>query len=189
MAGGVANIWGNLLPTPDEGGSRSYAHGDVQIRHRIKTCATFFRDKHRFRKDFVRDNRLADPRQGTTEVPDPPPISVCLRSPRNAQFVFYKEDCAGVGMDLREMSGTQPAIAVDARQEYHEIDLGTRSPGKHAWNAPHKSDWAIAGGLLQLLVAAPQHSHLVVEPAGDVWQRSAKVRTNELQVRMLIKDA
>jgi hypothetical protein len=68
MAGGVANIWGNLLPRADQGGSQSYDHGDVRIKHQIKTYATFFRDKRRFRKEFIRDNHLADPRAGTTET-------------------------------------------------------------------------------------------------------------------------
>jgi hypothetical protein len=118
----------------------------VQIKHRIRTYATFFRDKQRFRKDFIRDNRLADERQGTTEVPDPPPISVCLRSPQNTHFVFYKEGCSSIGMDLRATLGAQPAIAVDARREYKEIDLGKLSPEQHTWRAPYKSDWAIAVG-------------------------------------------
>lgn len=146
MAGGVANIWGNLLPKPDQGGSQSYDHGDVHIKHQINTYATFFRDKKRFRRDFVRDNSLADPRQGTTEVTDPPPISVCLRSPDMMHFIFYKERAAFVGMDLTGMNQPQPAVAVDTQRAYKEIDLDSLRPGKHNWKAPYSSDWAIAIG-------------------------------------------
>jgi hypothetical protein len=146
MAGGVANIWGNLLPDDDRGGSQSYDHGDVHIKDRIRTYATFFRDRKRFRRDFIRDNALADPREGTTEVPEPPPISVCLRNPGNTHFVFYKEAAATVGMDLSRMSGPQPAVAVDTRKAYKEIDLGTLRPREHTWEAPYRSDWALAVG-------------------------------------------
>jgi hypothetical protein len=103
---GVANIWGNPLPTPDKGGSRPYAHGGVQIKERIRTYATFFREKRRFRRDLVRAN----------------------------------------GMDLSGMKGKQTAVAVDARRRYEEIDLGELPPGEHEWQAPCKSDWAIAIG-------------------------------------------
>jgi hypothetical protein len=78
-AGGVANIWGHLLPDSDRGGSQPYDRGNARIKHLIKTYATFFRDKRRFRADFVRDNGLADPRTGTTETPEPADISACLR--------------------------------------------------------------------------------------------------------------
>lgn len=146
MAGGVANIWGNLLPDDDRGGSQSYDHADVDIKHQIKTYATFFRDKDRFRRDFVRDNSLCDPREGTTETPDPAPISVCLRDPDHTHFVFYKEETAVVGMDLSQMKAPQPAVAVDTRKAYREIELGHLAPGRHEWQAPYPSDWAIAVG-------------------------------------------
>ena len=146
MAGGVANIWGHLLPDADQGGSQSYDHGDVHIKHLIKTYAAFFRDKGRFRKDFIRDNGIADPRTGTTEQPEPAEISVCLRDPARTHYIFYKENCSTVGMNLAKMQGPQRAVAVDAKSSYKEIGIGTLSPQKHDWQAPYKSDWAIAVG-------------------------------------------
>ena len=146
MAGGVANIWGNLLPNDDQGGSQSYDHGDVDIKHLIKTYATFFRDKKRFRKDFIRDNTIADPRKGTTEVPAAASISVCLRNRDMTHLVFYKEDAVSVGMDLSAMKGPRPAVAVDAHRAYKEIDLGVLAARKQAWRAPYPSTWAIAVG-------------------------------------------
>jgi hypothetical protein len=44
------------------------------------------------------------------------------------------------------MTGPQPAVAVDTKKEYRERGIGTLRPGKHTWQAPHKSDWAIAVG-------------------------------------------
>jgi len=146
MAGGVANIWGNLLPDADVLGSQSYDHGDVHIKHLIKTYATFFRDKGGFRKDFIRDNSVADPRTGTTEQSEPADISVCLRDPARTHYVFYKENCSAIGMNLAEMQGPQRGVAVDAKSRYKEIDLGMLSADKHNWKAPYKSDWAIAVG-------------------------------------------
>lgn len=146
MAGGVANIWGNLLPKPDRGGSHSYDHGEIHIKQQIRTYATFFRDKRRFRRDLVRDKSLADPYKETTEVPEALPISVCLRNPAQTHFVFYKERCASVGMDLSRMEGPQSAIAVDTLKAYKEIDLGILSSRKHEWKAPYRSDWAVAVG-------------------------------------------
>ena len=115
-------------------------------RIRSRTCATFFRDKNRFRRDFVRANELTSPRDGTTELSDPADVSVCLRSPANQHFVFYSENTKSVAMDLRNMDGRQPAVAVDARQAYKDIGLGDLAPGKHKWTAPYSSDWAIAIG-------------------------------------------
>ena len=147
MAGGVANIWGYLLPDADQGGSRPYDSGNTKIKGIIKTYATFFRDKKRFRKNFLRDNRVSDPRTGTTETPKPADISVCLRDPANKHFVFYKENTDSVGMNLGNMPKSQPAVAVDTKTSYQEIELGLLTPGKHNWKAPYTSDWAIAIGI------------------------------------------
>jgi len=149
MAGGIANIWGHLLPDSDQGGSQPYDRGNVGIKHVIKTYATFFRDKRRFRPDFMRDNSLADPRRGTTETPEPAAISVCLRNAARTHYVFYKENCQFVGMNLAQMRGSQRAVAVDARSRYTEIDVGMLAASKHKWQALYKSDWAIAVGDFQ----------------------------------------
>lgn len=149
MAGGVANIWGYLLPDADQGGSQPYDRGGIELKEIIKTYATFFRDKKRFRKEFVRDDRVSDPRSGTTEKPKPADISVCLRDPDNAHFVVYKENTDSVGMNLANMPNSQPAVAVDTKAHYKEIDLGVLVPGKHDWKTPYASDWAIAIGVYQ----------------------------------------
>lgn len=126
MAGGAANIWGNLVPdaTPG-GGSRSYQHPEW-----IETNSRFF--EKRFVKDMVRDNTITD--------------GVCLRRPAGGHYVFYREDASSVRMDLSGMDGPQPAVAVDAKQDYAEIDLGTLDPTDQTWPAPYESDWAVAVG-------------------------------------------
>ena len=82
----------------------------------------------------------------TEETPEPADISVCLRNPGRTHYIFYKENCTSVGLDLTQMRGSQRAVAVDARSRYKELDLGKLSIGKHNWQAPYKSDWAIAVG-------------------------------------------
>jgi len=71
----------------------------------------------------------------------------CLKRPSNTCYVFYKKSTSSIQMDLSGMAGSQPALAVDAKLEYAEIDLGTLNPTNQTWTAPYSSDWAIAVGL------------------------------------------
>jgi hypothetical protein len=127
MAGGVANIWGDLTGEGGSGGgSTPYDHP-----HWSRTYADFF--ANRFLNDMVRDNGI------TTGA-------VCLRSPDRTRYLFYREGASAVQMDLSNMDGAQQAVAVDALRPYEEISLGSLSPGIHTWTAPSESDWAIAVG-------------------------------------------
>lgn len=121
MAGGVANIWGNLL----SGASAPYPNKD-----HLETCARFFAD--RFRTDLTRANSLTD--------------GVCLKSPGNQHYLFYRQDASSIRLDLAGMSGAQPAIAVDAKKAYAEINIGSLNASNQTWTAPYASDWAIAVG-------------------------------------------
>lgn len=125
MAGGAGNIWGYLIPDyPAAGGSHVFPN-----KNQVLTWSRFFRE--RFRKGMVRDNGLTD---GT-----------CLRL-GNTLYVFHKEESRSVQMDLSRMNGPQPAVAVDAKKPYTEIDLGVLTPASRPWKAPYVSDWAIAVG-------------------------------------------
>ncbi|MFQ5676055.1 MAG: hypothetical protein ACE5G1_09180, partial [bacterium] len=44
------------------------------------------------------------------------------------------------------ISGSHSAVAVDTKLTYAELDLGRLDPIDQVWNAPYKSDWAIAVG-------------------------------------------
>jgi hypothetical protein len=129
MAGGVGNIWGYLLPDDGPHGmSRPYPN-----RQQLRTHATFF--DNRFGSDLVRANELTD---GT-----------CLVNPQRNQYIFYKEDCEQIRVDLSTMAGPQRAVAVDALKPYREIDMGVLSPGDHTLTIEYRSDWAIAVGSFQ----------------------------------------
>ena len=124
MAGGVANIWGKLT------GSIGYFSTSYPDPEQIKNWALFF--KSRFLKDMTRSNSLTD--------------GVALKRPTNAHYVLYKEDASSIQLNLSEMSGSQSAVAIDTKLSYAEIDLGRLNPIDQVWNAPYKSDWAIAVG-------------------------------------------
>jgi hypothetical protein len=129
MAGGVANIWGYMIPSADEGGSRPFPN-----REQIRTYARFFHD--RFLEGMTRANDLTDG------------VALARKSenPSLRVIVFYKEDTDSIRMDLASMSRSSRAIAVDTRKPYEEIDLGLLSAEEHVWRAPRASDWAIAVG-------------------------------------------
>jgi hypothetical protein len=126
MAGGVANIWGNLKEgRRPGGGSLVYPRPEW-----IKTYSVFF--QNRFRIDMVRGKDITD--------------GVCLKRPDSVHYVFYKEDATSIEMDLSQMKGAQPAIAVDTARPYAEVDLGRLTAEEHIWKAPFETDWAVAVG-------------------------------------------
>ena len=124
MAGGVANIWGYTTPIRADGGSNPYPNAKELL-----TNGRFW--KNRFRKNFVRANGLTDGR--------------ALRS-SNSFYVFYRERASTIFMDLSGMDGPHEAVAVDAKKPYEELPLGTLTPGSHQFEAPYRSDWAVAVG-------------------------------------------
>ena len=63
--------------------------------------------------------------------------------------MFYKEDSDYINIDLSDISLALPAVVVDAKKEYREIELGTLAPGTHSIPFPYSSDWAVAVGSFQ----------------------------------------
>lgn len=129
MAGGAANIWGNLLNPRPDGMSHPYPN-----KKQILTWSRFW--ENWFSKKMVRDNRLTD--------------GFCLKVPGKL-MVFYKEDTESLQMDLSELStvaeDTHPPVAVDTQKEYKEIEIhGLEALSGQVFQAPYRSDWAIAVG-------------------------------------------
>ena len=122
--------------------------GSVQIRHNlsinmgfnasqpydnfhwIKTWSRFF--KNRFE---LESNPMEEPLKG-----------LVLKKYHAKRFIVYTEDAAVVEIDLSSMSRPLPAIAVDTKAPYQEIDLGYFKNLHQAWRAPYASDWALAVG-------------------------------------------
>jgi len=160
MAGGVGNIWGNLLPESDHGGSQPYdnqASGSIQnvedfvvdVKDEIAVWHRFWYDEDRVRSEYEPANDLTNNDPGPTiwdTTPRGGHISVGLRGPRNRHFVFYREAASEIRMDLREMEATQPAVAVDTTTG-ETVDLGTLQPRLfESVDLPEESDWAVAIG-------------------------------------------
>ncbi|MCP4455902.1 MAG: DUF5060 domain-containing protein [Planctomycetes bacterium] len=127
LAGGVGNIWGIH---PDQGPGGVYPN-----QAEIKTYATFFFDKGRFLPDMVRANHLS-----------PDEESAVLSSPGTQSLVFYQEDTNSFQLDLSDWVGNGPAIAVNTRRAYREIDLGELPARTQTLTLPTTSDWIIALG-------------------------------------------
>lgn len=123
MAGGAANIWGNLLNPRPDGMSHPYLN-----KEQILTWSRFW--KSRFQKELVRDNSRTD--------------GVCLKVPGKL-LVFYKEDTNSIQMDLSELRSLIRGIAVDTCRSYKEIELnGLSAEGGQIFKTPRRSDWAVA---------------------------------------------
>ena len=129
LAGGVANIWGNLTGNDGVNSGESVSE-PFPNPEQVKTYALFF--ENRFWADMVRCNELTD--------------GYCLMRPTHAQYVFYGEDVETIEMDLTGMRGGETAVAIDTRLAYQEIPLGELMPATQTWTAPYQSDWAIAVG-------------------------------------------
>ena len=69
-----------------------------------------------------------------------------LMDDAKTHYVFYKEGSSAIELDLSAMIGPQPAVAVDTRKRYAEINLGVLNAARQTWQAPYQSDWAIAVG-------------------------------------------
>ena len=147
LAGGVANIWGYLK----DGGSHDAGSAPYPNKNQIKTYSRFFED--RFKKDMSRCGSLTS---GGAR---------CLKRSNNRDYVFYRESTSSIQMDLSGMSGSQPAVAVDTKKTYGEIDLGALQAKNQTWNAPYSSDWAIAVGSFGGVVPPPS---LTPTPTGQV---------------------
>lgn len=125
MAGGVANIWGNLIGAPRANDSLTTS-APYPNPEMIQTFALFWED--RFFVDMVRCNERTS--------------GLCLMSPSQELIVFYQENSDSMTIDLSGANGGT-AVAVDTKLAYAEIDLGTFTAGSQTWEAPYVSDWVI----------------------------------------------
>ena len=122
MAGGAANIWGNLLDPRDDGMSHPYPN-----EHQIKTWSRFW--SNRFSKDMIPDNSLTD--------------GVCLKDPGRL-LVFYKENTSAIRMNLADID-IKRIFAVDTCAEYREMPVtNPQSAPDQVFQVRHRSDWAVA---------------------------------------------
>jgi len=125
MAGGVANIWGYLLPERDGWASHPFPNRD-----QITTYARFF--AHRFSAGL----------EGAIELA----TGMVLFDPAKERMIVYAEDQREFQIDMTAFAAPQPVIAIDTKTPYFEFQLGEFAPEAHHWRAPYVSDWALAIG-------------------------------------------
>jgi hypothetical protein len=160
MAGGMGGFFGFYPTSP-----HPYPNPE-----QLRSHYAFWHTKNRFMLDMERANNLT----GGGYV---------LRTISNANYVFYKEDASSIPMDLSSMAGPQPAVAIDTKKQYDEIELATLAKKEHVWNAPYRSDWAVAVGKFSdssgagKLVGNPVKEsesgagHIIVDPDRPQWLR------------------
>jgi len=69
-----------------------------------------------------------------------------LLSRRTQSLSLYRETAATIHVDLTDMLGPQPVVAVDTKKPYWEIDLGDLQPEAQTIRLPMVSDWVLAVG-------------------------------------------
>ena len=159
MAGGLGNIWGNLIPQRTFQESNPYdnqtpgliqgASFTVDIKEAIKTWQTFWFEKGRFSCDLIRDNALTGNRTGDgfLRPSGGGDIQVCLRNKDHTFYVFYAENADTIRMDLRSLNGEQEILVIDTRLAYEEISYPPRGAGLYpGFKLPHASNWAVVVG-------------------------------------------
>lgn len=129
MAGGMGGFFGFY---GDRVGDEAPPYDRPEV---LRTHRTFWKTHQRFLLDMARANALSN--NPTTRV---------LRSAGSDRYVFYREDAGDIQVDLSAMQEPQPAVAVDTRSEYKEIDVGRVRSEEQTIALPYRSDWAIAVG-------------------------------------------
>jgi hypothetical protein len=127
MAGGVANIWGI---SPDISPNGVYPNKD-----QIKTYSLFFHDKGRYLADMKPATQLSS--DADTRV---------LLSQSTKSLVLYRESTAEIRVNLTRLAGPRPAVAIDTKKAYAEINLGALQPEVQTIKMPAVSDWIVAVG-------------------------------------------
>ncbi|MGI9325668.1 MAG: DUF5060 domain-containing protein [Pseudomonadales bacterium] len=132
MAGGVANIWGNLtdgsnnyLTAINDGVEPSRSFPDIAW---VKTNSRFFEDR------FVTGMQRCSYGSGSVR---------CLRAPQNGPIYFYAEGVSSISVNLPSDSNSYSVKAVRTTASYSESSLATVGPGSQSISLPSSSDWAV----------------------------------------------
>jgi len=127
MAGGIGSWWGRYWSPPIE-----YSRPEQMRTHR-----TFWEKYMRF--DYARDNNLSN--------------GFVLKDVISKKhFIVYKENTNEITLDMGDVTipVPLPIIAIDTKLEYQSIVAGIWGAKNQTWNAPYKSDWALAIGVFNL---------------------------------------
>ena len=148
MAGGVANIWGNLKTPSDDPigylldkikpGRAMFPYDDGSLSYpivnQIKTYSTFV--EGRFLKDMI-------PCDGSSN-------GYCLGDSTSHSYILFRENSDSFSFKVPEDENIYKAIFVDARKSYEEIGpcLISWDGDVNNFKLPYTSDWATSITLL-----------------------------------------
>ena len=132
MAGGVANVWGNLR-NPD--GTISAFSNPYPNPEWIKTYASFWQDR------FLRNMEPCNEVSG----------AFCYGDNSLKSYVLYKESTRSLTLSLSDdpTETTLSAIVVDTKKPYQELGPCDIPASGFTWNLPYESDWAVAVGTFE----------------------------------------
>lgn len=138
MAGGMGGFFGHFSerfnrygPFRPEGPCGYYPES---LKQAFRTFGEFW-GQGRLRLSMSPDNERVSEATG-----------YCLADFDKTHFVFFVEDTDSVTIDLTGMPGSQPAVLVDTKARYAEIDRGLLVAGVHRLRLGQRSDWAVAIG-------------------------------------------
>ena len=162
MAGGAAGIWGNLTEN-DLGKSEPYPN-----KEELRTFATFFSKPKHFSEDSEPEGVIS--------------TQISLYSPSQQSYVVYRENTESILLDLSSLSQTQRAYAVNTKQPYREIPLGTYSPSGHTISLPEVSDWALVLGPEEVVAEFRLGVNVLLEGFLDFGSGAMHTRLNQAGV-------
>jgi hypothetical protein len=143
MAGGVANIWGHLIPHGNVDDYVSAPYSD-ETRASLKTWNCFWFEGNRFQLGMQPANELTpDPMFTGDDGRRLKIIGTVVLADGHDLIVAYGEDTNRITLDLSSLGRHYRAIAVDTLRPYEEIELGEVS-GTAELSLPAHSDWALA---------------------------------------------
>ena len=128
MAGGMGGFFGFYSRNTDA--SLGYPYPSPE---QLRTHHSFWHQGNRFRLDLERAAGV----DGGTRV---------LRNSDSDLWVIYREEADSIDIDLTNAPGELPAVAVDTKEVYREVELGLLGPRNQTIKLPHESDWAVAVG-------------------------------------------
>ncbi len=132
IAGGVANIWGNLTsdgvnhdPRINEGEAPSslLPNGD-----QLRTYRAFV-DRY-FELGMVNCDGESD--------------AFCIRRTNNTARALYRENTSQIAVDLSGHNGAANVVAVDTLRPWAPVNLGQIARGNVQISLPYSSDWAVS---------------------------------------------
>lgn len=135
IAGGVANIWGNL--TQADGVSYDSAINNGDRPSNVFSNSDALRTYRRFTDSYF---------EVSMRNCDDEADAYCQRRDNNSARNLYKQDTDRIQVDLSSHTGNRSVVAVDTKRAWAPVSLGAVDRGNVQISLPYVSDWAVTIG-------------------------------------------